>query len=170
MEDPRARGFPYLPHKRLREIVINLEATQDGSRTKDRGQIICLFFKTRDVVKMLVEAKRGGMHDALLHFMNTESGEWFKKGFTKKTIARIQDIPTFRPLNDFVVIMLAILPLLPVDRVLSLRCKMEAREWLVGCKTGREKDSKGDTIIPHPIFRKWAETLYAHFDLALDGE
>ena len=92
---------------------------------------------------MLVEAKRGGTHDALLRFVNTESGEWFEKGFTKKMIPRIQDIPTFGPLNDCEVIMLAILPSLLVDRDLSLRCKMEAREWLVGYKTGREGAQRG---------------------------
>jgi hypothetical protein len=79
LEDARIRGFSNLLYKKLKGVKIEIEATESqGSR--DRGQIICLLFNARDLVKA------DGPYNPEVNLVNTENGEWCERGGPKWTI------------------------------------------------------------------------------------
>lgn len=177
--DPRARGFANLPHHRLKRVVVGIEAPQCIPRSENRGQMLCLYFKMRDVTKMLIEAKESGLHEVEVVFLDSKNGKWFEEEHQapRTTIRRIRDIPLFRPETDYGVIRLALWPFTRVHKDTWLVYDYAAgmNKWL---KTGMKrsetdpdgKEKPGAKKAFSPAITKRMEMLYAHYDLALDGE
>ena len=93
--DPAA--FSNLPYQRLQEVKICVEPTEDTARRDDAGQMICLFFKIRDVVDIIVQAAEGGLRSLNFDLVESERGKWYEGGMPKRTISQIQDVPTYMP-------------------------------------------------------------------------
>ncbi|PMD59271.1 uncharacterized protein K444DRAFT_630880 [Hyaloscypha bicolor E] len=168
LEDARTRGFANLPYKRLKQVTISIEATQHIPGREDQGQIICLFFKMRDLTEILLEAKKGGLHNIELELLDLGTGKWYEGGWPKTTILLIQDAPSFVPEYDFSIVWLPLYSFasfLPSMKLGQLPCEM--REFLMGEITAQEADQETRS---DEKAKERSDILYAHFDLALDGE
>jgi hypothetical protein len=110
LEDARSRGFSNLPYKRLQQVKICVEATEDTAGRDDAGQIICLHFKMRDVADIIVQAAEGGLRNLNFDLVESERGEWYERGMPKRTILQIQDVPAYIPEWDFTIVWLPFYP------------------------------------------------------------
>ncbi len=167
LEDARSRGFPNLPYKRLQQVKICVEATEDTAGRDDAGQIICLFLKMRDVAEIMVEAAEGGLRNLNFDLVESERGKWYEGGMPKRTILQIQDAPAYIPEWDFTIMWLPFYPL--HLRFPSMDLTQDAPRKLSNWLKEPQNVETDNTKRTVKAIRERTDRLYIHLDLALDG-
>jgi hypothetical protein len=167
LEDARSRGFSNLPYKRLQQVKICVEATEDTAGRDDAGQIICLHFKMRDVADIIVQAAEGGLRSLNFDLVESERGKWYGGGMPKRTISQIQGVPAYIPEWDFTVVWLPFYPLRLQFPSMDLTQDVPRKlfDWLKEPQNV-ETDNTKRTV---KAIRERTDRLYTNLDLALDG-
>jgi hypothetical protein len=165
------RAFSNFPYCKLKEIKISVEATDRSAEREDRAQIICLFLKTQDIHRILIDAK--GLQTLGFELVDSETGKWFEGERPKSTIKDVPDIREYLPEWDFVLILLSLHAIETyMDKHTQIWGKYPPglQRWLdrlarrIPRYEGISREGKKAAI------EKRRDSCFAHLDLALDGE